>query len=134
MIYPHHDAFEKDYPAISGKIVERISVARVQPRTSNPGPKRNCQKSQNSLVSLFPVEFPMKKHLQKRTNQLQASLQAAKGSLDQDLAPKISLLFPSLTKLISTAGRSGPLSFPRPCASARTAPARCGRKAEALQR
>ena len=43
----------------------------------------------------------MKKQLQKCTNQLQASLQAAKGSLDQDLAPKISLLFPSLTKLIS---------------------------------
>lgn len=62
------------------------------------------------------------------------SFQLANGSLDHDLAAKISRLFPSLTKLINTAGRSGPLSFPKPYVKANTPPARWGRKAEALQR
>ncbi len=37
MIYPHHDELSEDYPNLSVKeklLVEFISVARVQPRTS----------------------------------------------------------------------------------------------------
>ena len=35
MIYPYHDARSTDYPGLSVKeLVERISVARVRPRTS----------------------------------------------------------------------------------------------------
>ena len=37
IIYPQHDAISKDYPDLSVKVVrlvERISVARVRPRTS----------------------------------------------------------------------------------------------------
>ncbi len=36
MIYPHHDTISEDYPTLSGKdkLVDRVSVARVQPRTS----------------------------------------------------------------------------------------------------
>ena len=37
IIYPQHDTISKDYPGLSTKVVssiERISVARVRPRTS----------------------------------------------------------------------------------------------------
>ena len=36
MIYPHHDTVSKDYPILTdqNKLVDRVSVARVQPRTS----------------------------------------------------------------------------------------------------
>ena len=38
IIYPQHDALSKDYPSLSTKVInsldERISVARVRPRTS----------------------------------------------------------------------------------------------------
>ena len=36
MIYPHHDTISEGYPILSDqdKLVERVSVARVQPRTS----------------------------------------------------------------------------------------------------
>ena len=36
MIYPHHDTVSKDYPILSDqdKLADRVSVARVQPRTS----------------------------------------------------------------------------------------------------
>ena len=36
MIYPHHDAVCEDYPDLSAKdrLVDRVSVARVRPRTS----------------------------------------------------------------------------------------------------
>ena len=36
MIYPHHDTISKGYPVLSDKdkLADRVSVARVQPRTS----------------------------------------------------------------------------------------------------
>ena len=36
MIYPHHDTVSEDYTILSDqdKLVERVSVARVRPRTS----------------------------------------------------------------------------------------------------
>ena len=36
MIYPHHDTISKGYPDLSAKdkLADRVSVARVQPRTS----------------------------------------------------------------------------------------------------
>ena len=36
MIYPHHDTISEGYPTLSDqdKLVDRVSVARVQPRTS----------------------------------------------------------------------------------------------------
>ena len=36
MIYPHHDTVSEGYPSLSGEeeLVDCVSVARVQPRTS----------------------------------------------------------------------------------------------------
>ena len=47
---------------------------------------------------------------------------------------KMSRPVPSREKDMHTRGRSGPLSLPMPCAKAKTAPARCGHEALALQR
>ena len=51
-----------------------------------------------------------------------------------ELEENRSRLMLSRTRLIKMRGLSGPLSFPKPCASENTAPARCGEDAAALQR
>ena len=61
MIYPHHDTVSEGYPILSDqdKLVDRVSVARVQPRTS-----KGITDLLLPQTSLYLVQSPSKKSCQ----------------------------------------------------------------------